>query len=79
MYEDEYDDAFDEEVDDLDDSVELVPCPSCGEMIYEEAEQCPECGEYIVHSTSPWQGKPYWWILLGAFGVLVTMVALALL
>ncbi|MBX3418363.1 MAG: hypothetical protein KF851_12235 [Pirellulaceae bacterium] len=27
---------------------DVVPCPACGSMIYEDAEQCPSCGEYVI-------------------------------
>lgn len=55
------------------------PCPSCHEEIYEDAEQCPYCGEYVVHSSTAWEGKPTWWILLGLLGVVATIVALTAL
>lgn len=57
---------------------ELVDCPACGAAIYEEAEQCPACGEYIVHGTSPWAGKPGWWVALGMLGIIAMIVALTL-
>ncbi|TWT85974.1 hypothetical protein Pla123a_07820 [Posidoniimonas polymericola] len=61
-----------------DDEAELVDCPACGAAIYEEAEQCPVCGEYITHSTSPWAGKPGWWVALGMLGIIAMIVAMAL-
>ncbi len=78
-YEDDWsgDDEFDEPLDD-DDSAELVACPECGTDVYEEAEQCPVCGAYITHSTSAWQGRPIWWIVLGLIGIVVTSLLLAL-
>ena len=69
--EDQYDsDAFD------DDSPELLPCPNCGEEIYEESERCPYCGEYVTFNTSLWSGKPTWWIVLGVVGILATVLML---
>ncbi|HEX8202018.1 MAG TPA: zinc-ribbon domain-containing protein [Isosphaeraceae bacterium] len=67
----------DPDLDDLDDdwtleddsdSSDVVPCPECGAEVYEDAEQCPACGQYIILSTSPWRGRPLWWILLGLAG-----------
>lgn len=76
---DEYD-AWDDPTDDgleddddesLDDAT--MPCPSCGAEIYDDAEQCSVCGEYVISSTSPWTGKPWWWICLGLIGVLTVL------
>lgn len=46
-----------------------VDCPACGAEIYEDSEQCPVCGEYVTHSTSAWDGKPLWWVILGLAGI----------
>jgi len=64
----ELDDLHDDR-DDGDDETDVVPCPECGAVVYEDAEQCPSCGLYIVPSTSPWRGRPRWWILLGLMGI----------
>ena len=66
-------DQFDEDRDDT------MPCPSCGAEIYDDAVQCPVCGEYVTADTSPWSGRPTWWILLGVAGVAAVIVVLALL
>lgn len=29
----------------------IAPCPSCGKMVHEDAEQCPHCRQWIV-----WRG-----------------------
>ena len=73
----EWDDFEDDYPDDADDRSEVVACPECGEDVYEDAEQCPECGAYIVHSPDRiWQGRPWWWILLGALGIAAVIFAL---
>ena len=67
-----FDDDDDLDYDyDEDDSGEvvLVPCPACGERIYEEAERCPECGEWIARGLTAWRGKPWLWIVLGLLGI----------
>ena len=58
-----------------DDDSETVPCPDCGEDVYEDAERCPACGNYIVH-TRPhiWANRPLWWIVLGACGIAAVIV-----
>jgi hypothetical protein len=76
-YEDpEYDEPGEEEDDE--ESVDLLPCPECGAEVYEEAERCPACGNYIVHESSVWSGRPFWWILLGGLGMLLAVLGLLL-
>ena len=65
------------EEDSSDDLVETVPCPRCGAEIYEDAVRCPACGEYVTHSTSPWIGRPGWWVALALLGILATIWVLA--
>ena len=62
-------DELDDDWDEGEDESDVVPCPECGAEVYEDAEQCPACGQYIVHGTSPWRGRPRWWILLGLAGI----------
>jgi hypothetical protein len=56
------------------DGAELVPCPACGEPIYEEAQQCPSCGEYVTGSTSALAGRPWWFMAIGVAGVVAVIV-----
>ncbi|MEZ6096106.1 MAG: zinc ribbon domain-containing protein [Pirellulaceae bacterium] len=70
---------FDDDIDDVtqgDDSP-YIPCPNCGEDIYDDAIQCPYCGEDVIHPSGIWHSKPRWfriiaWILLAlaVFGFL---------
>lgn len=84
MKNDDWDDDADEWDDDDwgddDEPADTVPCPNCREPVYEDAVQCPACGEYIVRGGrgSTWEGKPMWWIVLAALGIIATIVALAL-
>ncbi|HEV3168469.1 MAG TPA: zinc-ribbon domain-containing protein [Isosphaeraceae bacterium] len=55
--------------DDDNDHSGVVPCPSCGAEVYDDAEQCPACGDHIVHPTNQWYGKPWWWVVLGLLGI----------
>lgn len=71
---DEDDDWEGPESDEFDDDdAELVKCPSCGEEIFEEAQQCPYCGDYVVPSTSALGGRPFWFCVLGLLGVAATV------
>lgn len=60
----------------FDDDSDTIACPACGAMIYEDTPRCPACGEYVTFSTSPFSGKPIWWIVLGLFGSIALIVAL---
>ncbi len=72
-YEDyESDEADEYDVDDADDDV-TVPCPYCGQEVYDDAEQCPNCGEYLSLEDSPRAAKP-WWVVLGVTLCLVAML-----
>ncbi len=73
---DEYDYETSDDDSDFDDS-DTVPCPSCGEAVYEDSERCPYCGDYITFSTSPLSGRPTWWIVLGLIGIVAVVVALS--
>ncbi|MGD9126005.1 MAG: hypothetical protein PVH19_01395 [Planctomycetia bacterium] len=72
---DDYDDTYDED-ESFDDASDTVECPACGATIYEDTPRCPICGEYITFSTSPFSGKPTWWIVLGLLGSVALVVAL---
>jgi len=67
------DDTLDEDRD------HTAPCPNCGAEIYDDAVQCPVCGEYLTNDTSPWSGRPLWWVLLGLAGIVAVIVVLGLL
>ncbi|WP_169976931.1 zinc-ribbon domain-containing protein [Tautonia rosea] len=62
---------WDEDPDDWDDDDEsaVLPCPSCGAEVYEDAEQCPHCGEFIVRRLRVWEGRPWWWVAMGLLGI----------
>ncbi len=78
---DQLDDYWNDECHDDEDSgddfTETVPCPHCGANVYEDAVQCPACGTYIIHNTSPWTGRPIWWVVLALLGILATVWVLA--
>ncbi|HRX85908.1 MAG TPA: hypothetical protein P5572_12895 [Phycisphaerae bacterium] len=51
-----------DEYDPEDDGVtETVPCPACGQEVYEDADQCPACGEWIIPMSSR-SGRSRRWV-----------------
>jgi predicted RNA-binding Zn-ribbon protein involved in translation (DUF1610 family) len=44
------DETVDEEFgwEESEESDDRLPCPECGDMIYEDSEQCPHCGLYVM-------------------------------
>jgi len=59
---DDWDDAddFPDDSDDGDDTT--IPCPACGEPMFEDSPRCPACGEYVTAgaATGP---RPVWVVL----------------
>ena len=54
-----------------DERVELLKCPSCGNMMSEFAQQCPHCKDWILDSekAGPFRGRSWWWIALAIIGI----------
>jgi len=72
------DDELNDDYPDDDETLELAPCPHCGEQVYEEVQRCPACGAYITHATNVWLGRPWWWVVLGALGIGGAILAIVL-
>lgn len=72
----EYPDDYEPD-NDWDDS-DFTACPNCHAEIAADSVRCPICGEYLIASTAIWNGKSWWWILLGLMGIAATVVALSL-
>ena len=47
-----------------DDETDVVPCPSCGEEVYEDADRCEACGHYFTPGQEPESSLSWSWILL---------------
>lgn len=71
----EYPDDYDSD-DDWEES-DVVPCPHCGADVFDDAMRCAVCGEYVTRRSNAWQGKSWWWILLGMLGIAATVLALS--
>src|SRR5262249_31974073 len=53
----------DQDPGEYDDEVEEVPCPYCGEPVYEQAEICPHCRSYVSREDAPRRPVPRWiWV-----------------
>ena len=68
-----YDDDYEE-----DDDRPIVPCPHCGEEIYDDVDQCPRCRTYLSASDfrRPISGWLIIVILLVILGLLLPFVRL---
>ena len=64
---DDYADDIDDD-EDWDDDDETMPCPLCGEPVYDDSEQCPNCGRYLSREDAPYR-KP-WWVVAGVVACL---------
>lgn len=54
---------------------DVVPCPSCGREVYEDAERCPHCGDWIT----PRAGGPLPWVwVVAALLALAGMVVITI-
>lgn len=68
---------FDEEFHDSDDasSADLLPCPSCGQMVFDDTDKCPYCGDWIMPIAAA--GRSGLWIrIVGALVVLALLAAI---
>ncbi len=54
-----------------DDSVAVVACPSCGEMIHEEVQQCPYCRDWVVLSPGRASRGSGFWLRAAVVGLVV--------
>jgi predicted RNA-binding Zn-ribbon protein involved in translation (DUF1610 family) len=63
----------DEVSEDADDET-VIPCPHCGEEVFDDAEQCPACGTWLVRDRRALTGKPSWFVVLGVVGALLAIV-----
>jgi hypothetical protein len=73
-------DADDWDGDGAEEDEELIDCPECGQQVHIESQQCPHCGYYILDESdraSVWQGRSWWWIVLGVLGTIAVIVALS--
>jgi len=53
------------DLDDEDDDLEEMTCPSCRRYVTEDTQKCPYCGEWIIPEESSRRGWPRW-LFIGA-------------
>jgi predicted nucleic acid-binding Zn ribbon protein len=74
-HDDDDDDSDPDSVDmDEDEGDGTVPCPFCGEAVYEEADVCRHCGNHI--SSEDVRGRTPIWIVVGVIVCLGVVVFL---
>jgi len=47
--------------------VQLVNCPACGELVYDQAQQCPHCKEWLVPPGRGWRQSRKWYVRSGLY------------
>ena len=73
----ELDELDDEEMDD-DSATDELPCPSCGQSIYEDTDRCPHCGDWVMPlATAARQRNWVWWTALVLVAVMFVTWGLA--
>ena len=67
--EDDRDAPLEQDIDADDDVNEVLPCPSCGQEVFEDAERCPYCGDWIVPGSG--RGQLHWvWMIAGILALI---------
>ncbi len=66
--EDDRDAPLEQDVDADDEANEILPCPSCGQEVFEDAERCPYCGDWITPGSAG--GRLHWvWMIAGVLAL----------
>ena len=75
-YDEPWDDPDGETWDPPDDAEsETLPCPACGQPVYEDVDRCPYCGDWIMplrHAS----GHPVWGRVVGVVVVVALLIGL---
>ena len=71
----EWDDAVDEFDEDA--QADTLPCPDCGEEVYDDTDRCPHCGQWIMPlaAVSSRPSRALTWVVIV---MIVLMVILAI-
>jgi hypothetical protein len=70
------DDGLDSAWDGADTESETLPCPSCGQMVFEETEKCPYCGDWIMPLRAA-GSAPHWARVVGVVLAILLVAALS--
>ena len=70
------DDELPDEADLADgENLAVVPCPSCGEMMPDDADQCASCGDWVTAwSPATRRASGWFWPVMVAVLVVVILV-----
>lgn len=80
QFNEDLDDSSDDSwSDDSDETADQRECPMCGCDVYADAEQCPLCGEWFARNHTAWDGRPWWFVLLGIAGIVAVILSLVLM
>ncbi|MBN1343499.1 MAG: hypothetical protein JXQ73_12500 [Phycisphaerae bacterium] len=62
-----------------DDQVEMVRCPHCGKLIYDETVKCPHCEQWIIDNPKNeyMRSKWFWPIIIATTLVMILLAMLA--
>ena len=62
-----------------DDDGYTIPCPMCGEEIYDDVSMCPKCGEYLLNQERRfWGNKPKWLFQLAVLFAVLAAIGFAM-
>jgi hypothetical protein len=65
--------------DETEDASTTIICLGCGAAIYDDSVQCPYCGDYVTTgTTSAFSGRPWWFVVLAAAGIVAVIVWLVI-
>lgn len=75
LRDDEWPDEEDEDGEDRESDDDEVPCPSCGEAIFDDAPRCPYCGAWVeAISPAERRARTWRWPILVALLIAVILV-----
>lgn len=57
----------------------VIPCESCGRLMYDDADVCPYCGQFQIGEVPSGPGRPKWFVALGILGVIATILSMLVL
>jgi hypothetical protein len=55
------------------DDNDTMPCPHCGQAVYDDTERCPHCENYLSREDAP-SNHPLWLVV----GVVTCLILVAL-
>jgi hypothetical protein len=53
---------------------EVLPCPSCGQDVYEESERCPHCGDWVMPLAASACTRSSVWIIAAILALIAILI-----